>query len=144
MKKFTQTITEIIVHCTATPAGRDLTAADITRYHLDRGFETIGYHYIVRLDGKVEQGRDEAFVGAHCLGHNSRAIGVAYIGGLDREGNPTDTRTDSQRAALQYLIGELCRRYPTAKVHGHRDFAAKACPCFDAAKEYAHLSNSAR
>ena len=144
MKKFTQPISEIIVHCTATPAGRDLTAADITRYHLNRGFETIGYHFIVRLDGTVEQGRDEAFIGAHCLGHNSRAIGVAYIGGLDREGNPADTRTDRQRVSLRRLIGELSRRYPAATIHGHREFAAKACPCFDAAKEYADLSNSSR
>ncbi len=83
MKKFTEKISEIIIHCTATPAGRDLTAADIRRYHLQRGFETIGYHYVVRLDGTVERGRDEAFVGAHCLGHNNCSIGVAYIGGLD-------------------------------------------------------------
>lgn len=144
MKKFTQPISEIIVHCTATPAGRDLTAADITRYHLNRGFETIGYHYIVRIDGTVEQGRDEACIGAHCLGHNANSIGVAYIGGLDRSGNPADTRTPQQRTSLRHLIGELCRRYSGATVHGHREFAAKGCPCFDAAKEYGNLSTSVR
>lgn len=144
MKKFTRPIKEIIVHCTATPAGRDLTAADITRYHLNRGFETIGYHYVVRLDGTVERGRDADCVGAHCLGHNDRSIGVAYIGGLDSDGNASDTRTSQQRASLRRLIAELCHRYRGATIHGHREFAAKACPCFDAAQEYGNLSTASR
>lgn len=140
MKKITHAISEIVVHCTATPLGRDLTVDDITRYHLKRGFETVGYHYVVRLDGTVEKGRDESYMGAHCLGHNAHSIGVAYIGGLGQDGRPADTRTAAQRSALTALIGDLCRRYPGATVHGHREFAAKACPCFDAAREYSHLS----
>lgn len=136
MKKFTKQITEIIIHCTATPSGRELHVADITRYHLQRGFETIGYHYLITLDGSVEQGRAADYIGAHCLGHNDRSIGVAYVGGLSLDGTPLDTRTEAQRRSLTQLVAQLRTRYPRATVHGHREFAAKACPCFDVAREY--------
>lgn len=139
MKKFTKPITEIIIHCTATPAGRDLHVSDIDRYHRAQGFETIGYHYLVALDGSVEEGRATNLIGAHCLGHNDRSIGVAYVGGLTEEMVPADTRTARQRDALTRLVRELRRRYPRAAVHGHREFAAKACPCFDARTEYSGL-----
>lgn len=129
-------ITEIIVHCTATPRGRDVTARMVDAWHRARGWNGIGYHYLVRLDGTVEAGRPEARAGAHCRGHNSRSIGVAYAGGVETDGHtPADTRTPAQRAALRELVAELRRRYPGATVHGHREFAAKACPCFDAAAE---------
>lgn len=130
-------ITEIIVHCTATPRGRDVSVSEVDAWHRARGFRCVGYHYLVRLDGTVERGRPEEETGAHCLGHNSRSIGVCYAGGVEADGRtPADTRTEAQRAALKRLIGELRRRYPGASVHGHREFAAKACPCFDAGKEY--------
>lgn len=136
MKKFSKQISEIIIHCTATPEGRALGVADITRYHRERGFETIGYHYLVRLDGTVEQGRDCAYIGAHCLGHNDRSIGVVYVGGLDAGGRPKDTRTAEQRRSLADLVARLKARYKGATVHGHNEFAAKACPCFDVSKEF--------
>lgn len=127
-------IDKIIVHCTATPAGREVTVADVRRWHKARGFRTIGYHYLVYLDGTVHAGRRESEVGAHCLGQNARSIGVCYVGGLDAAtGEPRDTRTPAQRRALRELVGSLRRRYPSATVHGHREFAAKACPCFDIA-----------
>lgn len=130
-------ITEIIVHCSATPAGKDFGVADIDRWHRARGFRRIGYHYVVRLDGSVEPGRPESEQGAHCLGHNARSIGVCYIGGLASDGRtPRDTRTPAQKESLARLIADLRRRHPGATVHGHREFAAKACPCFDAAREY--------
>ncbi len=132
-------IDEIIVHCTATPAGRNVTVADIDRWHRHRGFRCIGYHYVVMLDGRVEAGRPVEEIGAHCSGHNARSIGVVYVGGLDRDGKPCDTRTPAQRRALVELITGLTKDYPRARVHGHRDFAAKACPCFDATMEYAGL-----
>ncbi len=130
-------ITEIIVHCTATPAGRAVTAAEVDRWHRERGFDGIGYHYLVGLDGTIEVGRPEERVGAHCLGHNARSIGVCYVGGCDREMRPADTRTDAQRRALLRLLKALLRRYPGASIRSHRDFAAKACPSFDATGEYA-------
>lgn len=133
-------IKEIIVHCTATPAGRDVDVAEIDAWHRARGFRCIGYHYVVSLNGKIVAGRPVDEVGAHCLGHNSASIGVAYVGGLASDAKtPADTRTAAQKEALKALIGDLRRRYPAATVHSHREFAAKACPCFDAAAEYASL-----
>ncbi len=130
----------IIIHCSATPAGRAFTAADIDRWHRQRGFSCIGYHYIVRLDGTVECGRPESQTGAHCHGHNTGSIGICYIGGLDTDGRtPMDTRTPAQRQALLTLLRHLRRRYPSAAIRSHSDFAAKACPCFDATREYASL-----
>lgn len=130
-------IKEIIVHCTATPRGRKVTAKDIDRWHRARGFRCIGYHYVIRLDGTIEEGRAESQIGAHCTGHNAHSIGVCYVGGLSTDGKTAlDTRTDEQRVAMTQLINRLRERYPGAKVYGHRDFAAKECPCFDVHKEF--------
>lgn len=123
-------IDKIILHCTATPEGREVTVADVTAWHKERGFRTIGYHYLVYLDGTVVRGRREEEIGAHCLGQNAGSIGVCYVGGLDSQGKPKDTRTAAQRVALRNLVEGLQRRYPHATLHGHNEFAAKACPCF--------------
>lgn len=129
-------IDEIIIHCSATPEGRDQSVADVTAWHRARGFRTIGYHYLVHIDGRVERGRPESEIGAHCLGHNARSIGVCYVGGLASDcKTPKDTRTPEQRRMLRELVKGLQRKYRGAKVYGHRDFAAKACPCFDVATE---------
>lgn len=133
-------ITEIIVHCTATPEGKDYTTKDITAWHKQRGFSTIGYHYVVYRDGSVHTGRDVNVAGAHCTGHNAHSIGVCYVGGLAKDGKtPKDTRTNVQKASLEILLRKLRTLYPTAKIYGHRDFANKACPCFDATKEYSKI-----
>ena len=133
-------IKEIIVHCSATPEGKDFTVADITRWHKQRGFTTIGYHYVVYRDGSVHNGRDVNVSGAHCTGHNSISIGVCYIGGCEANGKKAkDTRTEAQKKALLDLLKKLKALYPKAKIHGHRDFANKACPSFDATKEYANI-----
>lgn len=130
-------INEIIVHCTATPAGRDVSAADIDKWHRERGFDCIGYHYVIRLDGSIEVGRPLDKVGAHCKGHNAHSIGIVYVGGIDENGQYADTRNVLQRATMAYLIYLLGKSFSTIKtVSGHRDYAAKACPCFDARKEY--------
>lgn len=130
-------INEIIVHCTATAEGKNFKAADIDRWHKAKGWNGIGYHHVVDLDGTVEPGRPESEVGAHCLKHNANSIGVVYVGGLASDGKtPKDTRTPQQKAALVKLLTELKHRYPNATIHSHRDFAAKACPSFDATKEY--------
>jgi len=131
-------IDEIILHCTATPEGREVTVAEIDNWHRQRGFDGCGYHYIVHLDGTVEAGRPLAEVGAHCKGHNSHSVGIAYVGGLDRNGNPKDTRTDAQRKTLRLIVSHFLDYFPGATVHGHREFAPKACPCFDVQKEFAN------
>lgn len=133
-------INEIIVHCAATPEGKNFKAADIDRWHRERKMKCIGYHYVVDLDGTVEPGRPESEIGAHCLGHNQYSIGVCYVGGLAAHGKtPKDTRTAAQKEALLALLKKLRAKYPNASIHGHRDFAAKACPSFDATTEYKNI-----
>ena len=130
-------INEIIIHCSATPEGRDVSVEDIRQWHVQRGFNDIGYHYVVYRDGSIHRGRDVNVAGAHCTGHNTHSIGVCYVGGVGRDGKtPRDTRTLAQRDSLLSLLVELRTLYPSAKIHGHRDFANKACPSFDATKEY--------
>lgn len=128
-------ITEIIVHCTATVAGKNVSVEQIDACHKARGFKSIGYHYVIDLDGNVQRGRDIAEPGAHCIGHNSHSIGICYVGGLDSTGKPADTRTPLQKQALRNKINELKQQYPHATIHGHNEFSAKACPCFDVKKE---------
>lgn len=132
-------IKEILVHCSATKEGKKFTANDITRWHKDRGFTTIGYHYVVLLDGTIQQGRAEMVMGAHCTGHNANSIGVCYIGGIDASGKPKDTRTEAQKKSLLELLKRLKKDYPNAKIYPHYKYANKACPCFDAEKEYKDL-----
>lgn len=133
-------ITTLIVHCSATAEGKDFTVADITRWHKQRGFRTIGYHYVIYRDGTVHAGRPEAEIGAHVSGHNANSIGICYIGGLATDNKtPKDTRTEAQKAALRALLTKLKAKYPAATIHGHREYAAKACPSFDAKTEYSDL-----
>lgn len=140
-KKSNRSINEIIVHCSATPEGKDFTTDDIKKWHKDRGFSDIGYHYVVYRDGSVHNGRDVSISGAHCTNHNSHSIGVCYIGGCSKDGKtPKDTRTTEQIQALKNLLTELKKLYPKASIHGHRDYANKACPSFDATNEYKKLS----
>lgn len=131
----------IIVHCTATAAGRDFHVADVRRWHKARGWNDIGYHYLIALDGTIEPGRSETQVGAHCAGLNSCSLGVCYVGGLATDGRtPADTRTTAQKAALRALLARLKKKYPNARILAHHHFnKAKACPCFDADHEYEDL-----
>lgn len=141
-------IDSVIIHCSATKAGMDFSVADIDRWHRAQGMNGIGYHYVVRLDGTVEKGREVEVAGAHCLGWNGRSIGICYIGGLDTNGNPADTRTDEQKKSMKGLVEELKLRYRIVTVMGHRDTSPdlngngiiepgefiKSCPCFDVKK----------
>lgn len=132
-----RTIDKIIVHCSATPEGKDFTVQDIDRWHRQRGFAKIGYHYVIYRDGTVHPGRRESEVGAHATGYNAHSIGVCYIGGCAKDGKTAkDTRTQEQRDALVRLLRELVMKYPNAEIIGHRDVSKKACPSFDAKKEY--------
>lgn len=140
LKKCSRIINEIIIHCSATQEGKDYTVADITRWHRQRGFSTIGYHFVIYRDGSVHAGRDINTSGAHCVGHNTHSIGICYIGGLASDGKTAkDTRTDAQKKALVTLLGKLRKAFTFAKIRGHRDFTQKDCPCFDATKEYKNM-----
>lgn len=135
-------VNEIIIHCSATPEGRETTVEEIDRWHRERGFKCIGYHYVIYLDGSVHKGRDESMQGAHCVLHNACSIGVCYIGGCEKKGSkliPKDTRTPAQKEALIELLKELKEKYPQATIHGHREFASKECPCFNVSKEYGQI-----
>ena len=134
-------INEIIIHCSATAEGKDFNAADIDRWHKQRGFKKIGYHYIIKLDGTIEKGRGVNEIGAHCLNHNKNSIGICYVGGLAKDGKtPKDTRTEAQKDSMLKLLIELIIKYPDATIHGHREFANKACPCFDVQEEYYNIN----
>lgn len=142
MKKSTRQIKYLVVHCSATPEGRNHTAKDIDLWHRQRGFDGIGYNYIIRLDGTVEEGRDVNKIPSHVKGYNKESIGICYIGGIDKNTlQPKDTRTPAQKEALKKLFIELKKMYPQAEILGHRDFpnVAKACPCFNAKIEYKNL-----
>ena len=140
-----RTINKIIVHCSATQEGRDLDAAEINRWHLKRGWNGIGYHYVVLLDGTIEYGRSIYKQGAHVKGENEGSIGICYIGGVESERSSNgkwiakDTRTLEQKESLLLLLKTLKKMHTSATIHGHNEFAAKSCPCFDANKEYCNI-----
>lgn len=136
-----RTIDKIIVHCTATKADRDFHAADIDRWHKEKGWQGIGYHFVVCLDGTIEIGRKIDKAGAHCEGQNKNSIGVVYVGGLDAKGRAADTRNIEQKHALLQLLTDLVEHFH-CPIFGHRDFARKDCPCFDAHKEYSFILNN--
>lgn len=132
-------ITKIIIHCAATPEGKDFTVADIDRWHKAKGWKCIGYHFVIYRDGSVHEGRPIDMIGAHCKGFNSHSIGICYIGGCTADGkHAKDTRTLEQKRALRQLLEKLHSKYPNASIHGHNEFANKACPCYSM-KEYSDL-----
>ena len=131
-------IDRIIWHCAATREGQKVDTDTIRGWHVDqRGWSDIGYHFVVELDGSVKAGRPLVRPGAHTRGLNAGSIGLCYVGGLTKSGKPKDTRTADQKAALYDLTASLLRRYPGATVHGHNEFAPKACPCFDVRADWA-------
>jgi hypothetical protein len=134
-------ISELIWHCTATPAGREVSVKEIDAWHKARGWSGIGYHKVVHLDGSVSEGRPESRIGAHVAGRNAGTIGYVYVGGIDANDRKKarDTRTAAQKRTMERLSREAIAKYGLTMVSGHRDYATKACPCFDARKEYAHL-----
>lgn len=139
-------IKQIILHCTATREGREYSVDTIRKWHVEgRGWSDIGYHYLVHLDGSISEGRPIERAGAHVKGKNRNSIGIAYVGGVEEQRDKRgkwpakDTRTYKQKVALEKLIKELMIKFPEATLHGHNEFAAKACPSFDVQVEYRYL-----
>jgi N-acetylmuramoyl-L-alanine amidase len=136
VKKRTKT-NWLVLHCSATRAIQDIGASDIRKWHRAKGWEDIGYHYVIRRSGKIETGRSRDVIGSHVQGHNADSIGICLVGGLnDDTYKPENNFTPQQWEALEKLIRGLLKAYPNAKILGHRDFPGvkKACPCFDARK----------
>lgn len=133
-------INKIIIHCSDTPEDRDDKMEDIRRWHINQGYKDIGYHYVIELDGTIKIGRPIGKIGAHCKKHNSDSIGICYVGGKNKEFTRSkDTRTDKQKESLLKLLKELKGEFPNIEIYGHKDFANKECPCFDARGEYMNI-----
>lgn len=153
-------IDAIVIHCSATRAGQNIKAKDIDKMHKDRGFNQIGYHYVICLDGTVEEGRKLPMDGAHCntkgfssMSYNKHSVGICYIGGLNAKGKAEDTRTPEQKKALRELVAKICKTYNILEVIGHRDTSPdlnddgivqrnefiKECPCFEVQKEFSNF-----
>lgn len=132
-------LTRIILHCTATPEGRHVDVATIREWHRKRGWSDIGYHYVIYLDGSVHNGRPVEKVGAHVSGHNADTIGVVYVGGTDAAGKAKDTMNDAQETAFVNLVASLRAKYGALTLHGHNEYAAKACPSFNVKQKFQWL-----
>lgn len=139
IRKAKRSIYRIVIHCSATPEGKDFRKSDIDEWHNAKDWNGCGYHYVVDLDGKIELGRYIEDKGAHAGVYNQGSVGICYIGGMDKNNKKAkDTRTPEQKESLLWLIGMMRRLYPNAVVLGHRDLpgVSKACPSFDAYTEY--------
>ena len=124
----------LILHCAATPESKHFTVEQIDKWHKQRGWSGIGYHFVIYLDGSVHKGRSIDKIGAHTIGKNTNSIGVCYIGGCNADMRAKDTRTPEQIEARKQLCIEAIKEYPSIKIAGHNDFANKACPSFDVGK----------
>ena len=133
MKLKSEDVEYIVIHCAATPSSMDVGVEEIDRWHRERGFWKVGYHYVIRRDGSLESGRDITEMGAHVKGFNSRSIGVCLIGGVDKDGLPEDNFTDDQFGSLRALMLYLVGHFPDAEIVGHRDLPGvrKDCPSFE-------------
>lgn len=133
----------IVIHCSATQSKADIGVKDIDRWHRARGFAKVGYHFVIRRSGAVEEGRALHEIGAHAHGYNSQSIGICLVGGLSPNGQPEQNFSLDQYAALAELLFRLKGRYPNAEVLGHRDLHGvhKECPCFDVRTWYKETVN---
>ena len=130
----------IAVHCTATQPSA--TVSSIQNYwRKNLGWKNPGYHFIVKPCGAIVELLPIEEVSNGVGGWNSQIINISYIGGIDTSGKPKDTRTKDQKEALLCKLKELKQKFPQAKIQGHRDFpnVKKACPSFDAKKEYKNV-----
>jgi len=139
-------IDKIIIHCSFTTLEMKTTVKDVKHWHVDdNGWSDIGYHIFIDVNGNTFTGRPITKMGAGVSGHNKGSIHICYSGGATRNKdgslNFIDTRTESQKEALIDMIKYYKIQFPKAIIYGHNNFANKACPCFDAKKEYREISN---
>ena len=128
----------IVIHCSANMPSMDVPIERVKKWHLDRGWSDIGYHYYITRDGEIHKGRNLSTIGAHVRGYNKNSIGICYEGGINESGEPEDNRTIAQKKSLLKVVEILKFVFSGAIAQGHRDFpnVKKACPSFDAKSEY--------
>lgn len=135
-------INKIVIHCADTPECKYFDVHDIRAWHKDRGWNDIGYHYVILIDGTIQLGRELKKTGAHAKGVNRNSIGICYIGGKDAEMKKSkDTRTEEQKESLKVLLQTLIRIFPGSEILGHNQAVetTKECPSFDAKTEYKNI-----
>lgn len=122
----------IVIHCSATPARMDVDIATVAEWHKERGFTTVGYHYFIKRDGTLQEGRGLYDIGAHVVGFNHCSVGVCMAGGMDDENkNPQNNFTKAQWDTLSHILNQFHEEFPKAVIVGHRDLNPdKACPSF--------------
>jgi N-acetylmuramoyl-L-alanine amidase len=137
-----QQVRFLVVHCSASPPSVRCDVTVIDRWHRERGFRKIGYHFVICRDGVVQSGRALDEVGAHVEGFNACSIGICLVGGVDEKNQPQNNFTPEQFTALHALLIRLFYKFHDAEVQGHRDFpnVAKACPSFDVKPWWAALN----
>lgn len=129
--------TEIIIHCAATKPSMKVDATVIDRWHREKGWLKIGYHYVISRDGSIEIGRNEDTIGAHAKGYNATSVGICLVGGLSEDNEPEDNFTDEQWLMLTRLVDGISSKHPDAKIIGHNNVSTKTCPNFDVGEWYA-------
>jgi N-acetylmuramoyl-L-alanine amidase len=127
---------KIIIHYTETVEHQDFDIDDVREWHTLRGFSDIGYHFLIKLDGTVQFGRQIDLVGAHCHGQNYDSIGVCYVGGKCTDGTLADTRTPEQMKSLETTIAFIRSVYGYIPCFGHNDYSEKVCPGYNVKHEH--------
>ena len=132
---------KIILHCSATPKGRDVSVEDIRKWHVEgNSWSDIGYHFVIELSGELKIGRPLGRMGAHVRGHNRGSIGVCYVGGMDRDmTTPMDTMNRAQEGTFRNLVVALRASWGELSLHGHNEFSSKACPSFDVKDKFCDI-----
>ena len=126
-------IKSVIIHCSATYPDMDIGVAEIRKWHKDRGWSDVGYHWILKRDGTVEAGRPEEIIGAHAKNYNSDSIGICMVGGKAHTGKQANNFTREQWRSLPLLLEQLKTNYflIDKDICGHNEVSQKDCPCFD-------------
>lgn len=129
-------ITKAFIHCSATPEGKIFDVEDIRSWHLAQGWSDCGYHYVITIDGVLQEGRPLKKVGAHARGNNVGSIGICYIGGVDENNEPKDTMNALQDTAMVNLLKSLKEQFEDIEFCGHNEVSSKACPSFNVKEKY--------
>ena len=135
-----RTFEKIILHCTATPPEMYVDVATIRKWHEAKGWSDCGYHYVIQRDGTIENGRPITRTGAHTRKQNECSVGIAYVGGVNKDHEPEDNMTMLQEVSFLLLVRSLRVTFGPMTIHGHNEFADKACPSFKVRDKFKFLT----